>query len=167
MDEEQRANLFKAFTQADSSTTRKYGGTGLGLAISRRLIQLMGGDIGVTSGLGQGSTFYIELTLPMQPQQDDSHHQYLIQKLRGKRVLAIDDNLSTREMIQEMLRSYQVDVRVCRTAEQALDILREDDIPYDVLLVDWRLPGMDGLSLCQKVSQSLADEAPKMILATG
>ncbi|WP_370259293.1 response regulator [Idiomarina sp.] len=167
MDEEQRANLFKAFTQADSSTTRKYGGTGLGLAISRRLIQLMGGDIGVTSGVGQGSTFYIELTLPMQPQQDDSHHQYLIQKLRGKRVLAIDDNLSTREMIQEMLRSYQVDVRVCRTAEQALDILREDDIPYDVLLVDWRLPGMDGLSLCQKVSQSLADEAPKMILATG
>ncbi len=167
MDEEQRANLFKAFTQADSSTTRKYGGTGLGLAISRRLIQLMGGDIGVTSGVGQGSTFYIELTLPMQPQQDDSHHQYLIQKLRGKRVLAIDDNLSTREMIQEMLRSYQVDVRVCRTAEQALDILREDAAPYDVLLVDWRLPGMDGLSLCQKVHQSFADDAPKMILATG
>ena len=167
MDEEQRANLFKAFTQADSSTTRKYGGTGLGLAISRRLIQLMGGDIGVTSGVGQGSTFYIELTLPMQPEQDDSHHQYLIQKLRGKRVLAIDDNLSTREMIQEMLRSYQVDVRVCRTAEQALDILREDLEPYDVLLVDWRLPGMDGLSLCQRVYQSLASEAPKMILATG
>lgn len=171
MDEEQRANLFQAFTQADTSTTRKYGGTGLGLAISRRLITLMGGDIGVTSGVGQGSTFYIELTLPLQEQQDTSHHQYLMQKLEGVRVLAIDDNLSTREMIQEMLRSYKVDVRVCRTAEQALELYQTSVLaqqPYELILVDWRLPGMDGLQFCQKIYRSY-DEShrPKLVLATG
>lgn len=170
MDEEQRANLFQAFTQADTSTTRKYGGTGLGLAISRRLIHLMQGDIGVTSGVGQGSTFYIELAMPLQQEQDDSHHQYLMQKLEGVKVLAIDDNLSTREMIQEMLRSYRVDVRVCRTAEQALELYQQsldEDSPYQLLLVDWRLPGMDGLSLCQKVQQRYGEQAPKLVLATG
>lgn len=170
MDEEQRANLFQAFTQADSSTTRKYGGTGLGLAISRRLIKLMGGDIGVTSGVGQGSTFYIELTLPLQEQQDTSHHQYLMQKLTGTRVLAIDDNLSTREMLQEMLRSYRVDVRVCRTAEQALELYQQslnEQQPFELILVDWRLPGMDGLAFCEKIQQQYKQNPPKLILATG
>lgn len=171
MDEEQRANLFQAFTQADTSTTRKYGGTGLGLAISRRLIYLMGGDIGVTSGVGQGSTFYIELTLPLQDEQDNSHHQYLMQKLEGVRVLAIDDNLSTREMIQEMLRSYRVDVKVCRTAEQALEIYQSsvaDEHPFDLILVDWRLPGMDGLEFCRRISQHYSGgQRPALVLATG
>jgi len=171
MDEEQRANLFKAFTQADTSTTRKYGGTGLGLAISRRLILLMGGDIGVTSAAGQGSTFYIEVELPLQKEQDNSHHQYLLQKLSGVRILAIDDNLSTREMLYEMLRSYQVDVKVCRTAEQALQVFQqsvEEDNPYQLVLVDWRLPGMDGLEFCQTITERYADEIrPKLTLATG
>ncbi|RUO77954.1 response regulator [Idiomarina seosinensis] len=171
MDEEQRANLFQAFTQADTSTTRKYGGTGLGLAISRRLIHLMQGDIGVTSGVGQGSTFYIELTLPLQDEQDDSHHQYLMQKLEGVKVLAIDDNLSTREMIQEMLKSYRVDVRVCRTAEQALELYQqsvEQHEPYQLILVDWRLPGMDGLEFCHKIRTTYGEQhSPKLVLATG
>lgn len=171
MDEEQRANLFQAFTQADSSTTRKYGGTGLGLAISRRLIQLMQGDIGVTSGVGQGSAFYVELALPLQKHQDDSHHQYLTQKLQGCKVLAIDDNLSTREMIQEILRSYQVDVKVCRTAEQAIELYRQsvsEGQPYQLILVDWRLPGMDGLEFCQRITDNYpAEQQPKLILATG
>ncbi|MDV6317081.1 response regulator [Idiomarina sp. HP20-50] len=171
MDEEQRANLFKAFTQADTSTTRKYGGTGLGLAISRRLILLMGGDIGVTSASGQGSTFYIEVELPLQTEQDNSHHQYLLQKLSGVRILAIDDNLSTREMLYEMLRSYQVDVKVCRTAEQALQVFQqsvEENAPYQLVLVDWRLPGMDGLEFCQKITERYAEDIrPKLTLATG
>ncbi|MGX5913664.1 response regulator [Aliidiomarina sp. Khilg15.8] len=171
MDEEQRANLFQAFTQADTSTTRQFGGTGLGLAISRRLIQLMQGDIGVISSPGQGSTFYIELTLPLQPSQDTSHHQFLMEQLKGTRILAIDDNLSTREMLYELLRSYQMDAKVCRSAEQALDILveaDEADKPYQVALIDWRLPGMDGLALVERLQQALpAERMPKTILATG
>jgi len=172
MDEEQRANLFKAFTQADTSTTRKYGGTGLGLAISRRLIKLMpDGDIGVISGQGQGSTFYIELTLPMQKGQDTSHHQTLLKRLQNTRILAVDDNLSTREMLYELLRSYQMDVKVCRTAEQALELVNAsvtENTPYDIALVDWRLPGMNGLELCETIRSSIpAELQPKLVLATG
>lgn len=172
MDEEQRANLFKAFTQADTSTTRKYGGTGLGLAISRRLIHLMpNGDIGVISAQDHGSTFYIELALPLQQGQDSSHHQTLLKRLQHTRILAIDDNLSTREMLYELLRSYDMDVRVCRTAEQAVTILQqaaETNEPYDLTLVDWRLPGMDGLEFCQYVRDNFAPaNQPKLILATG
>ncbi|MEX1220826.1 MAG: response regulator [Idiomarina sp.] len=172
MDEEQRANLFKAFTQADSSTTRKYGGTGLGLAISRRIIHLMpDGDIGVISAEGHGSTFYIELTLPVQQGQDASHHQTLLKKLQHTRILAIDDNLSTREMLYELLRSYNMDVKVCRTAEQALEILaaaQNNATPFDIALVDWRLPGMNGLEFCEVVHQKFPESArPQLILATG
>lgn len=171
MSEEQRANLFQAFTQADTSTTRKFGGTGLGLTISRRLIHLMQGDIGMTSSLGQGSTFYIELALPVQQNQDTSHHELLLQKLSGVRILAIDDNLSTREMLYEMLRSYGMETKVSRSAEQALELIQQaiaEQTPYDVVLVDWRLPGMDGLSFVERIQHDIPkDIRPEMILATG
>lgn len=171
MDEEQRANLFQAFTQADTSTTRRFGGTGLGLAISQRLITLMHGDLGVISAKGQGSTFYIEIALPMQGNQDASHHQAMIKRLEGVRILAIDDNLSTREMLYELLRSYQMDAKVARSAEQGLDILKQaqsEGAPYQLALIDWRLPGMDGLTLVEQIQQQLdADSLPKTILATG
>lgn len=171
MDEEQRANLFKAFTQADTSTTRKFGGTGLGLTISQRLITLMNGDLGVISAAGQGSTFYVEIALPLQPDQDASHHQVLLERLKDIRILAIDDNLSTREMLYELLRSYKMQAKVARSAEQALEILQqaeEEQQPYKLVLVDWRLPGMDGLAMVQAMPKVLsADLMPKAILATG
>lgn len=171
MDEEQRANLFQAFTQADTSTTRKFGGTGLGLTISQRLIKLMQGDLGVISAAGQGSTFYVEIALPLQPHQDASHHQVLLERLKGVRILAVDDNLSTREMLYELLRSYDMQAKVARSGEQALDIMQQaehDGQPYQIALIDWRLPGMDGLQLVQAMNQHLdATKRPKAILATG
>lgn len=171
MDEQQTANLFHAFTQADSSTTRQFGGTGLGLTISKRLIDLMQGDIGVISTKGQGTTFNVELALPIQQAQDVSHHQLLLERLRGSRILSVDDNLSTREMLYETLTSYGMAARVCRTAERALEIVEEaaaTEQPYQFMLIDWRLPGMDGLELVREVQQRLPDhQQPYMIMATG
>ncbi|TRW50542.1 response regulator [Aliidiomarina halalkaliphila] len=171
MTPEQSAQLFQAFTQADSSTTRKFGGTGLGLTISKRLVTLMQGDIGVSSSPGQGSNFFIELVLPIQESQDCSHHQLLMQRLSGVRVLAVDDNTSTREMLKETLRSYHMDAHTCHSAEQALRKLQEGiatEQPFQLVLVDWRLPGMDGLALVEQVKEKLPKAfQPRMILATG
>lgn len=171
MSEEQRAQLFNAFTQADSSTTRKYGGTGLGLAISHRLIKLMNGDMAVTSSPNQGSNFFIELTLPLQDSQDSSHHHLLMQRLAGTRVLAIDDNTSTREMLKETLRSYGMDAHTCHSGEQAIQLVKQaiqEDKPFQLLIIDWRLPGMDGLELVERLKKKLSSEQlPKLILATG
>lgn len=171
MTAEQSAKLFQAFTQADTSTTRKYGGTGLGLTISRRLVKLMQGDMGVSSSANQGSNFFIELVMPLQESQDQSHHQLLMGQLNGVRVLAVDDNTSTREMLKETLRSYSMDAYTCHSAEQALEVLKHaaaEQQPFQLMLIDWRLPGMDGLKLVERIKQKFpAEQQPKMILATG
>ena len=171
MTAEQSAKLFQAFTQADTSTTRKYGGTGLGLTISRRLVKLMQGDMGVSSSANQGSNFFIELVMPLQESQDQSHHQLLMGQLNGVRVLAVDDNTSTREMLKETLRSYSMDAYTCHSAEQALEVLKQaaaEQKPFQLMLIDWRLPGMDGLKLVERIKQKFpTEQQPKMILATG
>jgi two-component system sensor histidine kinase/response regulator len=165
MDEAQRARLFDAFTQADTSTTRKFGGTGLGLAISQRIVKIMNKHgLGVTSSVGQGSTFFLELRLPIQQNQDLSNRDALIKRLQNKRVLAIEDNLTTREMLTELLRSYNVDIQTCRTAEEGLKQL--DQQPFDAAIVDWQLPGISGLEFCQEVLSKHDTSSPKLILAT-
>ncbi|CAI8153767.1 hybrid sensor histidine kinase/response regulator [Pseudidiomarina mangrovi] len=163
MDEAQRAKLFQAFSQADSSTTRKYGGTGLGLAISQRIVKLMNQHgMGVTSSVGQGTTFFLELTLPLQPQPDSDARLLLLPRLAGQHVLVIEDNLTTREMVTELLRSFEVNVRTCRSAEEALLLAQQQN--FDAILVDWQLPGMSGLEFCQDM---LAHQnSAKLILAT-
>lgn len=165
MDEAQRARLFDAFTQADSSTTRRFGGTGLGLAISQRIVKLMNQHgLGVTSSVGQGSTFFLELRLPIQQTQDLSNRDTLIKRLQNKSVLAIEDNLTTREMLTELLRSYNVQIHTCRSAEEALQLVQQK--PFDAVIVDWQLPGMSGLEFCEEVLAECTEEAPKLILAT-
>lgn len=165
MDESQRARLFDAFTQADASTTRRFGGTGLGLAISQRIVKLMNQHgLGVISTLGQGSTFFLELQLPIQQGLDTSTRDSLIKRLSNKRVLAIEDNLTTREMLTELLRSYAVDVMSCRTAEEGMSLLQQHS--FDAVIVDWQLPGgMSGIEFCQQVLTH-QQEAPRLILAT-
>ncbi|WP_169929464.1 response regulator [Pseudidiomarina aestuarii] len=167
MDEHQRAKLFQAFTQADSSTTRKFGGTGLGLAISQRIVKLMNDDgIGVISSSGQGSTFFLELKLPLQPNADQTVAESIRARLAQKSILAIDDNLTTRDMITELLRSHQVQVTSVRTAEDALEVMQTQH--FDACFVDWQLPGMSGLDFCRELlaTESATQPTPALILAT-
>lgn len=163
MDEEQRHKLFQAFTQADTSTTRKYGGTGLGLAISQRIVKLMNEHgIGVTSSKGQGTTFFIELQLPLQQPQQPRIPVDILTELVDKRIMIVEDNLTTREMLNDVLRSLQIDVESFRTAEDAMQ--RHLTKPFAAAIIDWQLPGMSGLELCQQLLN--LELAPKCILAT-
>jgi len=169
MSPEQLAKLFKAFTQADSSTSRKYGGTGLGLSISKQLVQLMGGEIWAQSEQGIGSQFYFTLTLAKQLSPMDELECYSECALEGKQVLVIDDNAMTRTVLVGMLNRLGCEVLESEDAEQAIDLITTmDEIQaIDVVLMDWYLPGMDGVECTQKIKNELnLKHPPKIILIT-
>ena len=146
MTEEQIGRLFQAFEQADTSTTRKYGGTGLGLAISKRLAELMGGDVGVTSQLGKGSTFWFTARLGKgvaAPSQS-----LLRSDLRDRRVLIIDDNSPARAVLSSMLTSMTFVADEAASGEEGIEMVRqaaERSKPYEIIFVDWQMPGLDGI----------------------
>jgi PAS domain S-box-containing protein len=146
--------IFQAFTQADSSTTRRFGGTGLGLAIALRLVELMGGQMRVDSEVGRGSTFSFDATFD-RPQPGAS--QPLLDKSReldGLRVLVVDDNATNRHILQEMLASWHMDPTVAEDAESAMAALRRaaaEGAPFDVIVTDRQMPGIDGYMLVRRV----------------
>lgn len=140
----QRERLFKAFTQADSSMTRKYGGTGLGLAISQRLVELMGGNIQLESTHGSGSYFHFALDL--KPVADSRNHQ-LVDGFNQLHVLVVDDNHTNLEILDYWLKSWGVVPGLARSAPEALALLDEQHAagtPYNLMLTDWMMPEMDG-----------------------
>ena len=146
--EDKREAIFGEFTQADPSTTRKYGGTGLGLTISRRLVDLMGGRISVESELGRGSQFHFNVRLPVQ-----SHPRAVPQiNLEGQRVLVVDDNDTNRLILDETLSAWGMNVTLAKSAEVALaELERAHNADGDVavMLLDCRMPGMDGFALAE------------------
>ncbi len=151
---EQISGLFEAFTQADSSTTRRFGGTGLGLAISRRLAQLMGGDVGVRSTLGQGATFWCVLTLkPAHALTSDgsegmakelSLEAMLTRDFLGKRILLAEDDSGIRELLGEWLESVGLVVDSVENGQEAVDKVSRGH--YDLILMDLQMPVRDGIS---------------------
>jgi len=149
---EQRGRLFSAFSQADASTTRKYGGTGLGLTISKSMVGLMGGEIGVDSEPGKGSTFHFTAKFGVQPEQ--RHLITTIEEATGLRVLVVDDNLSAREIMLSILKSLKFDATTASSGLEAIDELERGQLegkPYGLVLMDWMMPGMDGIETIQRI----------------
>ena len=149
--QEQMGRLFQAFEQADASTTRQHGGTGLGLAISKRLARLMGGDVGVTSQVGQGSTFWFTAYLG---KGEGKAQRVVTPDLRGRRVLVIDDNAQAREVLSSMLQSMTFKVDEAPSGQEGIELVRqaaERGEPYDAVFVDWQMPGMDGIEAGRRI----------------
>jgi signal transduction histidine kinase/DNA-binding response OmpR family regulator len=168
MSPEQLQRLFRPFTQADASTSRRYGGTGLGLAISRHLVKLMGGELAVESELGQGSRLYFELRFGLQPGAAD---EPVDASLSGTRVLVVDDNAAARELLAAMCRTLGLQADVAADGEEALRrVMQADagDAPFQLLLLDWKMPGMDGVACAQALAEQteLHHPAPLVLLAT-
>ncbi|MCD6231060.1 PAS domain S-box protein [Candidatus Aerophobetes bacterium] len=148
-----RDKIFDAFTQADSSTTRKYGGTGLGLSISRRLVEMMGGKIWVESEVGKGSTFHFTAKFGLQPQPKQQFSLKDID-LKGKYAFIIDDNVTNRRILKKMLSSWGMYVDEAKNGEEGLAKLYEAKNSkkfYHLLLLDSRMPGMNGFEVARKL----------------
>lgn len=164
MDEVQRERLFQRFSQVDASSTRRHGGTGLGLAICKGLTEAMGGQIGVRSQPGEGSVFHFEIYAP--PADAPVRIENAEQSggnLEGARVLVADDNLSNRELVKVMLEEFHAEVTV--VADGADLVLKAAELPFDVILVDLNMPGMDGWSATRIIRTECGPNQDAPILA--
>lgn len=157
--------IFEAFAQADSSTTRRYGGTGLGLAITSRLVALMGGEVHASSTLGEGATFSFAIDLPVG--NTDRYSQGVETTLTGRRVLVADDNETNRSILQNQLHAWGLEVDVVANGYDALDHARQaarNNVPFDYLLLDFKMPGIDGLKLAEEIHAEFGPTRPRVLI---
>ena len=166
---EQKGKLFQSFQQADTSTSRKFGGTGLGLAISKQLANLMGGDVGVDSEFGRGSTFWF--TAKFKLDKTITKRVLFKEDLSSKSVLVIDDNESARLIIEDMLIAMSLKVVASESAEKGLQAIIDADkqgSPFDMIFVDWHMPaGMNGIEFVKALKKLIISKKPPCVLVTG
>ena len=163
---EAQQRLFQPFSQADSSTTRRFGGTGLGLAICRQLVQMMGGEIGLTSSAGAGSTFWFTLCLPIAANEIPAA---IPPDLAGLRVLVVEDNITNRTVLEHQLLGWGIKADCEEDGQRALETVRTAAAAghaYDLALVDGKLPSLDGIGLARQIKADPALAAMKIIMLT-
>ncbi|MGM0622980.1 MAG: response regulator [Campylobacterota bacterium] len=162
MSKQQQQRLFQSFSQADGSTTRKYGGTGLGLTISKQLVELMGGTIWCETKEGEGSSFIFEL-----PLQEVSSAHDTFKKFSDKEVLIVDDHKSWHEILDNALQMFEIRSHSVYSGEEALELLQSGK-SFDLVLMDWNMPGLDGLQTARKMQQMMdqSQELPTVIMVS-
>ncbi len=170
MSADQQQRLFQAFSQADASTSRRYGGTGLGLSISRHLVRLMGGDVEVEAAPGAGSRFHFSLRFERQPERR-GHPRPPGDALHGSRVLVVDDNACARDVLSRMSAALGLEADVADCGQQALEMVARADAcdrPYALLLLDWKMPGIDGVECAYRLErrETLRHPPPTVLMLT-
>ena len=164
IDDDKLKHIFEPFTQADTSTARRYGGTGLGLAITRQLVTLLDGTITISSRVGEGSTVSVLLPFAVDENEDRSLG---LDMLNGRRVLIVDDYAANREILHNQIAAWSMRDDGVASGEEGLRQLRDAAVagdPYDAVLLDWNLPGMDGLATAYAIQRERSIPTPAMLL---
>jgi signal transduction histidine kinase/DNA-binding response OmpR family regulator len=163
--EDRMDRLFKSFSQVDASTTRRYGGTGLGLVITKRLVELMGGEIAVESKLGEGTTFTFTLPSEVAVLPDRKARDHSIKIVKGSRVLVVDDNRTNRLILNEKLRSWEINPQATGEPGEALEWISSGE-EFDACIIDYKMPKMNGFELARKIKKQTNGKLPPMLLFT-
>jgi signal transduction histidine kinase/CheY-like chemotaxis protein len=166
---DQQCGIFSAFTQADGSTTRRYGGTGLGLAICAQLVELMGGRIWVSSEPGTGATFHFTVRLAQDAAGVATTAALPVGGIEGVRVLVVDDNATNRRILLEMLRGWHVRGRAVDSGAAALAAVRaarDDGVPFALMILDGHMPGMDGMAVAERLAGDEARGRTPVVMLT-
>lgn len=166
MNDKQKSKLFQSFSQADSSTTRKYGGTGLGLTISKKLVELMEGEIWLESEEGKGSSFFFTTTFSFSKENSVKFIEEQKSFLNGKRILIVDDNAIALDVLKSIMESFHCKVISADSGKEAIEIANQSTLPFDFIMVDWKMPGLNGIETCKIIQEESGYSSKNFILVT-